>query len=321
MPLETDIRLADGDHVVHFYAAEDDLVGAAVGYLSGAVRAGDAAIVIATPAHRRSFDAALRAAGVDVEAAHREGRLVVVDAVDALRHFMVDGVPDPAAFEALIGGVVRSASAGGCQVRAYGEMVSVLWDDDNVTGAIELEKLWNGLAERLPFSLFCAYPAEMVGAPHAADAFTEVCHLHSGVVAGAPTPEGADVTRRFAGTCQAPRLARQFVSETLRDWDQAVVVDDAVLVVGELATNAVIHAASDFTVALSRRDGGVRLEVGDASAAAPAPTDAGLEALGGRGLRLVGAIGHEWGHRVVDGGKLVSVELRAATTTAENGRA
>jgi hypothetical protein len=307
--VEADIRLADGDHVVQFYGAEDELVGAVVGYLSGAVLDGDSVIVIATPDHRGAFEDALGTAGVDVEVARGDGRLLVLDADDTLAGFMVDGRPDPATFDAVVGTVVRGASADGRRVRAFGEMVALLWDAGNVPAAIELEELWNGLGQHTPFSLFCAYPAHLVSDWRAAEQFSAVCHLHSEVVAGAPVLEGCEVTRRFARSERAPRLARRFVVETLHGWGGAALVDDAAVVVAELTANAVMHAESDFTVGLARRGDVVRIAVGDSSPALPAPRALDSAAVGGRGLLLVDQIAHDWGHSVVGGGKLVWADL------------
>ena len=134
MPVDTEIRLADGDHVVQFYGHDADLVDVVASYLSAAVLDGDAVIVIATPEHRAAFEAAMAAAGVDAELAAAGGRRIVLDAADTLARFMTDDVPDPAAFDAVVGGLVRDAASGG-PVRAYGEMVALLWDAGNVTGA------------------------------------------------------------------------------------------------------------------------------------------------------------------------------------------
>lgn len=313
MHVDTEVRLADGDHVVHFYEGDDDLVRVVAGYLSAAVADGDAVVVIATPEHRIEFDAALAVAGINATAAGRTGRLVVLDAAGTLAGFMTGDVPDPVAFDRVVGKVVRDAVATGRPARAFGEMVAVLWQAGNEAGAIALERLWNELAERHPFSLFCAYPVHAVGAADAAGAFSEVCHLHSEVVGGAPTPEAAEVTRRFAATLDAPRLARRFVAETLDGWGRPDLVEDAQLVVTELATNAILHARSDVTVGLTRRrdggDGVVYVVVGDASHAAPVARDAGPNATGGRGLRLVGALARRCGHEVVDRGKFVWAEL------------
>ena len=110
--METEIRLTDGEHVVQFYDADDELIGAVVGYLCGAILDGDAVVVVATPEHREALAAALREAGVDVAAALAEGRLVALDAADTSAEFLVDGAPDAAAFDEVVGGVVRAAGRG-----------------------------------------------------------------------------------------------------------------------------------------------------------------------------------------------------------------
>ena len=309
MPADTGIRLANGEHVVQFYDRDDDLVGVVGGYLAASVLDGDLVIAIAAPAHRDAFRAALVATGVDVDAAQADGGLTMLDAAETLRRFTVDGALDADRFAEAIGELVGEASAGGRQVRVYGEMVALLWDAGNVAGAIELEKLWNDLGGRVPFSLFCAYPARIVSDSDSADDIAELCHLHSDVVADAPTPAGAETTRGFTGTSQGPRFARRFVAETLQRWGLVDLVDDAVLVVSELATNAVMHARSDFTVGLSRRGGGVHLAVADSNIDTPQTRHLDRMAPGGRGLRVVDQIATRTGHDLVDGGKVVWADL------------
>ena len=60
-------------------------------------------------------------------------------------------------------------------------------------------------------------------------------------------------------------VARAFVARHLRDHDVADLVDDVQLAVSELATNAIMHARTSFSVLLAGRDGSVRLDVGDGS--------------------------------------------------------
>ena len=108
---------------------------------------------------------------------------------------MRDGRIDRNAFFAEIGGVIRDAGRTGRPVRAYGEMVALLWDAGDVLAAIDLETLWNELSGELPFSLYCAYHSESVAAQEHAEALHEVCRLHSAVV---PTPvEVVEVRRTF----------------------------------------------------------------------------------------------------------------------------
>jgi anti-sigma regulatory factor (Ser/Thr protein kinase) len=314
MSVVTTIRLANGDHVVQFYDREDDLVEVVGGYLAASVLDGDVVIVIAVPAHRDAFEAALVAAGVNVEAALVSGRLTMFDAAETLERLTVDGSLDVHGFADVIGELVGAAIVHGSQVQVYGEMVALLWDAGNVAGAIELELLWNELGARLPFSLFCAYPAYIGSDVDFTDDFAELCHLHTDVIAAAPMPAGAEATRGFIGTSQGPRLARRFVAETFQRWGLSDVADDAVLIVSELATNAVVHANSDFTVALSRGGDGVRIAVADSNGDPPHPRYPGWMAPGGRGLRVVDTIASRTGHDLVDGGKVVWAELAVGET-------
>src|SRR5947208_1114947 len=126
--------LGPRDHVVQFYDCADVLVEAVGDYLANGLRDGDLAVVVATPEHAAAFVEELGNAGVDAEAAARSGSLIVLDAADTLAAFMDDDRPDAAAFDTVIGNVLRAAADGGRRVRAYGEMLAVLWELGNVAG-------------------------------------------------------------------------------------------------------------------------------------------------------------------------------------------
>lgn len=309
MPVHTQISLDEGDHVVQFYDCDDDLVDVVVGYLAAALADGDAVVVIATPAHRAAFMAALEAARSGSSVAD-DDRLVVLDAEDTLSAFMDARTPDSVLFDAVVGETVRGLAAAGRPVRAYGEMVAVLWGAGNREAALELERLWNGLGATLPFSLFCGYPSHMVS--DGVDALAEVCSLHSQVVAGTPTNAGTEEVRRLVRSPDTPRLARRFVSETLLAWGFGEL-DDAAVVATELAANAVTHAESDVTVSLMRTDGGVRIAVADRSSVLPVIRASDRDSLGGRGLLLVDNLAERWGHAITDDGKVVWADLSVST--------
>jgi hypothetical protein len=142
----------------------------------------DVVIVVATPGHRRLFEAALTGAGVDIEEARTAGRYIDLDAEETLSLFMLDGAPDPVRFETTLGELIARAASGGRTVRVYGEMVAVLWAEGNVPAAIALEDLWNNLGLSQPFSLFCAYPLTAFEGPRVPGAFRTVCEQHSPVI-------------------------------------------------------------------------------------------------------------------------------------------
>jgi hypothetical protein len=181
---------ARGGHVVLFYGDEQELADRVGEYLLPAVTdGGGAAIVIATPDHRRSFGERLAYAGVDVAAARARGSYLEFDANETIRGFMVGDRPDPAAFWQLVSPMLRQAAQAGQPLRIFGEMVSLLWDAGLVRAAIEVEVMWNELGSQDPFSLLCAYPARPVTCSHYLDALTEVCRLHTEVTGSPPEPE------------------------------------------------------------------------------------------------------------------------------------
>lgn len=290
------------DHVVQLYENDDDLIEGVGGYLIDAIQSDEAAVVVATRSHADALRATVSAAGIDVDDACARG-VVFVDAAQTLASFTVDGTLDPVSFDREIGGLIERAGRGGRRVRAFGEIVALLWDAGDIGAAIELEALWNELGERLAFSLYCAYPAQSVAGAAQRAALSRVCRQHSALVGAAATASSFD---RLPG---APTEARRFVVETLEAWSFHDIIDDASLVTAELASNAVLHARTGFTVAVSARRGVVRISVHDQSLALPASRVPSSSAVSGRGLALVAALSRRWGTDVMDGGKLVWADL------------
>jgi CheY-like chemotaxis protein len=104
--------------------------------------------------------------------------------------------------------------------------------------------------------------------------------------------------------------ARRFVADTVKDWELEPILDDALLVASELATNAVTHADSSCRIRLSLGPASLRIDVLDTGAGTPEPQATGWSEEHGRGLHLVTALTMAWGLEVVaGGGKLVWAEL------------
>ena len=333
------IEYPDGDHVVQFYGHEEELADRVAGYLLGALQHDGVAVVIATAAHRRAFEARLTRAGVDVAAAARAGTYWTLDAGDAVRTLTAGGQLDRGAFDRVIGRLIADAGQGERPVRAYGEMVALLWDAGLVNDAVQLEEMWNSLGLTRSFSLFCSYPARSVTGDGHLEAFAEVCRLHGSVVGGWPASPAPASTRApasthataglapahaaagpasFRGTAirtfalcrDAPAAARHFAVDAVRRLGAANLADDTALVVTELAANAIVHAQTGFTVDLSASRDVLRITVRDASPLPPAAA-ADLPVLPLHGLGAVDALASRWGvERLGHSGKLVWVELR-----------
>ncbi len=178
-PALDDIAALGHPHFVGFYETEAFLVDSVRNFLASCLVTGATAIVIATDAHRDSFDHALRKTGIELPEAYRCGRFIALDAREALATFMVDGMPDAARFSATIGQLVSRAAESTCEVRIYGEMVALLWDAGNVAAAFALEDLWNDLATRYPFTLFCACPMRSFDSGASTEGFRRICGQHS----------------------------------------------------------------------------------------------------------------------------------------------
>lgn len=171
-------------HFVELYDDGLSLAQSVRTFVSVGIGAGASAIVIAEPEHHAVFEAEL-ARVVDLDAARAQGLYVTADAAETLSKFMQDGRPDPDRFDRVIGDFLQRAGAGGRPVRVFGEMVAVLWAQGNVAGALALEDLWNDLASRNSFRLFCAYPARAF-AGDGPDPLRAVAERHSHVVAAGP---------------------------------------------------------------------------------------------------------------------------------------
>jgi hypothetical protein len=99
----------------------------------------------------------------------------------------------------------------------------------------------------------------------------------------------AEVSARFSATRDAPRTARHFMTDALVGWGYGEsLMQDAQLVVAELASNAVVHARSSFSVAACAEPFGVRISVHDASSVTPTVRENDPIAPSGRGLHRLG---------------------------------
>ncbi|HYV21373.1 MAG TPA: ATP-binding protein [Candidatus Bathyarchaeia archaeon] len=166
-------------HLVQYYEKEGFLYDRVTDFMSDGLRGTDAAVLIATKAHRDGVESRLRGRGVDLSHLTAGGRYHALDARDTLSRFMVDGRPDPQRFANTIGPVIRTARAGDRRVLAFGEMVALLWAEGNRDAAIKLEELWNALAREETFALLCAYPIRSFDDAGHAKPFADINAAHS----------------------------------------------------------------------------------------------------------------------------------------------
>lgn len=171
------------EHFVQFYETDEFLIDALCDYIETGLRMGEACVVIATPAHRESLEARLVAKGLDLVAARAQNAYITLDAAETLALLLLDGLPDEACFVDAIAPVIERAAQGQRHVRAFGEMVELLWKAGKPSAAILLEELWNVLPGKTqPFSLFCAYAIQGFSNEAYGVQFGEICRQHSHVI-------------------------------------------------------------------------------------------------------------------------------------------
>lgn len=110
--------------------------------------------------------------------------------------------------------------------------------------------------------------------------------------------------------------ARRFIRSLLTDWDADGVEFAASQALTELATNAVLHAKTAFTVTVEWHREVLRLCVEDESVKLPVQRSYARDAATGRGLTLVATLCRAWG---VDGrprGKAVWCEITSDASEA-----
>lgn len=103
---------------------------------------------------------------------------------------------------------------------------------------------------------------------------------------------------------------RQFVDQTVTEWELDPTREDARLIATELAANAVVHARTGYRVTL-RSDGFgyLRIEVRDHNSRMPTPAGPPEGATSARGLAVVGALAAAWGSRLDGDGKVIWAEI------------
>jgi PAS domain S-box-containing protein len=176
------------DHVVYFYQESDSLLEGLCDFIGPVLGGGQAAVIIASKVHREGLQHRLTARGLDLHKAGKQGRYVALDAPETLSRIMVDGMPDRARFEEIVGGTIARAKAvlksARPEIAIFGEMVSLLWTEGKTEAAVRLEELWNELALKHSFSLRCAYPMANFHGEKNTQPLIRICAEHSAVVFG-----------------------------------------------------------------------------------------------------------------------------------------
>lgn len=168
-----------GNHYVQLYQETAQLAEAVCHFITDKLTDQEGIIIVATPDHAEIFSTSLTFRGYDPKALISKGQLTFLDAKSLLDTFLVDGVPNAQLFLEALGPVFRKVFSHYSSVRVYGEMVNILWKNNEKDAAIQLEVLWNALLKDYNFSLLCAYEIDNLDHNSYNEAFNCVCTTHT----------------------------------------------------------------------------------------------------------------------------------------------
>jgi hypothetical protein len=176
-------EIAPCDHVVQIYETDGVFMDALSGFVGGGIKAGECVVVIATSNHLDALNQRLSSYGIRVDTLVQDGRYIPLNAEDMLAKFMVDGWPDEKLFNQTVTSVIEKGTCKDRRVRAFGEMVAILWANGLNGATVHLEHLWNKLCAQHELSLFCAYPKTGF-TKDIKESINEICGCHTKMIDG-----------------------------------------------------------------------------------------------------------------------------------------
>jgi hypothetical protein len=170
-------------HIVQIYEEDQPFLDLLTDFVSNGINVNDCVIVIATESHLKSLDNRLRANGFNVFDLTLRDQFIPLNVDMTLSRFMINGWPDELLFRHLITRLIDRAHMHKRKVRAFAELVAILWSHGLHEATVRLEDLWNKFCETEGFCLFCAYPKTSFNqVPH--DSMMNICGAHQKVIAG-----------------------------------------------------------------------------------------------------------------------------------------
>jgi anti-sigma regulatory factor (Ser/Thr protein kinase) len=294
---------ADG---VLVYQHDAQLIEVGGRYIAGALDDGGAAVAFATAQHLRDLEAWVALCGTDLARAARDGRYLSLP----IEKLPARGA-EAAALDELLVRTLEQIPDTAEPVCVFGEVSPALRERLQRSPGTSVLSIGTALRAKRPVSLLCARHEDMTADPECAEN-TSANGAALVQPPAFPAPANGSVSSVVSSAVLPPApaacgFARRLVRAACESETGADTIDTAVLVVSELAGNAVRHARSTFTAEVSFRNGSVRLAVTDAR---PLPEDwKGFPIAREHGLGLVAALAEDWSIEPLEGGKMVWADV------------
>jgi hypothetical protein len=182
-------EIAPCDHILQIYENDSEFIDTLEGFVTAGLKSGESVIVIATSEHLKALTYQLRSHGYDMFSLTLQDQYIPLSAEETLSQFMINGWPDENLFYHLLSNLLLRARKRDRHVRAFGEMVAVLWSQGFNGATVRLEHLWARYCASEEFSVFCAYPKSGF-TEDPKDSLSKICTCHSRIVAHASEGSG-----------------------------------------------------------------------------------------------------------------------------------
>lgn len=180
-------EVAPSDHLVQIYENESHFMNTLEGFAGSGILSGDSVIIIAKQFHLDQLNERLLKHNFNIESLIENSLYIPLEANEVLSKFMINGWPDEKMFNNVISEILDRARENGRKLRAFGEMVAILWEQGNNRATVRLENLWHNLHALDRFSLYCAYPKSGFTRQYD-DSISEICRAHSKIIDGENRP-------------------------------------------------------------------------------------------------------------------------------------
>lgn len=183
-------EIAPCDHLVQVYDSERIFLSTLEGFAGTGLLANESVVIIATSSHLQALNERLRNQGFNIDELIRQDQYFPIDAEELLSTFLMGNWINEEKFKTTIINLIHRARKHSGRIRAFGEMVAVLWEKGYCGATLQLELLWNDLHTLSAFTLFCAYPKSGF-TQSAHDSLHTICCQHSKVIDGEARPSTA----------------------------------------------------------------------------------------------------------------------------------
>jgi hypothetical protein len=177
-------EIAPTDHLVQIYDTDAVMLDSLEGFIINGINSGDSVLIIATNDHIHALNVRLKLHGHNPDKLIETHQYIPLNAHETLAKFMRIGWPNEELFMKTVKDIITLARGKEKRrVRAFGEMVAILWSQGYSGATVQLEHLWNKFCEKEEFCLFCAYPKSgFTQDPHTS--IKHICSTHTKVISG-----------------------------------------------------------------------------------------------------------------------------------------